>query len=178
MTDNMPMVDRRTGETVDLSSPGGMRRIINAQQADINALLDDVRDLADAVAGLATQLENQGRGGLASGTTPWCWRDLSSEAAEALWTELTEWVKWLRGRYPVAEQLPACWPEHSELVEELTALYAAWKATYRNPEAHPTAPVEFHDRWLPGFLSRVKAWGVYCEAEHRDRSTGTYASQR
>ncbi len=176
MTDKMSFVDRHTGETIDLSSTDGLRHMLEAQQADINALFDDVRDLADAVAGLADQLGNRGPDESARGTTPWCWRDLSTEAAEALWTGLTEWVAWFRSRYPVAEQLPACWAQHPELVEELTALHAVWKAAYRDPDAHPTAPAEFHDRWLPGVLVRVKEWGVHCAIEHRPRPDAVYAT--
>lgn len=34
--------------------------------------------------------------------------------------------------------------------------------------------MDFHDRWLPGVLARVRAWGVHCQAEHRDRASGVY----
>lgn len=177
MTEETPFVDRRTGETFDLSSAHEWRRALEAQQGDISALLDDVHDLADAVAGLADQLDNRRLGEPAGGTTPWCWRDLSATDAEVLWRELGEWVGWLRSRYPIAEQLPPCWAEHSELVEELTALHVVWNAAYRDPQAHATASAEFHDRWLPGVLARVKAWGVYCGAEHRHRVPHVYAGR-
>ena len=43
------------------------------------------------------------------------------------------------------------------MVDELTALQAAWQAAYRGTAAPATAAIEWHDRWLPGCLARCKA---------------------
>ena len=104
---------------------------------------------------------------LLDGVSGWSWRDLGPIGAQVLWDRLADWVGWLRGRYPIAEQLPACWWRHPELVEELTALWLAWRAAYTDPTAVMTQPAEWHDRWLPGLLHRVKQWGVHCDTTHR-----------
>jgi len=104
----------------------------------------------------------------------WCWPALGEVAAAEQWRDLSAWVGWLRGRYPIAEQLPACWWRHSELVEELTALRLAWLAAYTEPGAALTGPIDFHDRWLPSVLGRVRRWGVQCLGEHRPRPPSIY----
>lgn len=104
----------------------------------------------------------------------WCWADLEPDTAADVLERLATWVGWFRGRYPVAEQVPLCWWRHPELVEELTALWLAWTGLYLDPAAPLTGPIEFHDRWLPGVLARIRGWGVHCDATHRDRADGTY----
>lgn len=156
-----------------------VREELAAQRAELNALIGDVRDLTDAVASVADQLirgASSGAGGFAGGRAPWCWRGIDDETAAQLWRDLSEWVAWLRGRYPIAEQLPTCWPRHPELIEELTALRAFWNAGYLDPAAHPSGACDFHDRWLPGMLNRIKTWGIHCGNEHRDRADGVYGS--
>jgi len=104
----------------------------------------------------------------------WCWPTASPPAAEQMWLELAGWVGWLRGRYPVAERVPACWWRHSEVVEELTALWLAWLHAYTDPDAELTGPIDFHSRHLPDTLTRIRAWGVHCETDHRDRGSFVY----
>jgi hypothetical protein len=104
----------------------------------------------------------------------WCWQSIDSDTASEQWRSLCSWVGWLRSRYPIADQLPACWWRHSELVEELTGLWLAWLAAYTEPQAPLTAPIDFHDRLLPSFLGRVRRWGIQCLDEHRPRPASVY----
>jgi hypothetical protein len=107
--------------------------------------------------------------------TGWCWRTLTGAAADQLWTRLRDWVVWLRARYPLAHAIPACWAQHPELVEELTALHLAWVAAYTDPTAAPTAPADWHTHYLPAALERIPGWGVHCTDTHRPRPPGVYA---
>jgi len=153
-------VHRSTGEVLDVGTAEGVARALTA----IDTELED----------LAARVDELASGGIEGTVTAWCWRDIGPVGAAMLWKRLALWVGWLRARYPLAEQLPACWWRHPELVEELTALYLAWRAAYTDPAAQLTAPADWHDRWLPGTLARVRGWGVYCDGDHRDRPTGTY----
>ena len=63
---------------------------------------------------------------------------------ERTWTALAEWVGWLRGRYPLANQVPLCWWRHPELVEELSALWLAWRDAYVEQGAPLTAGADWH----------------------------------
>ena len=65
----------------------------------------------------------------------------------------------IRGRHPEAykDSLQPCWYRHPDVLDELTALRAAWYAAYRDSAASATAAIEWHDRWLPGAMTRCKA---------------------
>ena len=60
------------------------------------------------------------------------------------------------------------------MVEELTALWLAWQRAYTDPNAEPTGPIDFHSRFLPGAVGRIREWGVHCDAEHRERPSFVY----
>ena len=72
-------------------------------------------------------------------------------------------------------KLGGCWYQHADVLDELTALRAAWYAAYRDPEAPATAAIEWHDRWLPGAMRRcraaIRARG--CKARHEKGTLAT-----
>jgi hypothetical protein len=156
------------------SDPIGRELMHQAQL--IGQLRRDLDELAhgttDITADLLARLEDLEAGG-SKGAAPrsWCWRDLGPKAADELWSQLTEWVSWLRSRYPLAKKIPACWPE------ELTALWLAWQGAYAADNAPLTAAAEWHDHWLPGLLRRVEhgAFALNCSAEHSARPSSAYA---
>ena len=88
------------------------------------------------------------------------WPDLTTgdHRAQAL-DSLAVWVdEVLRARHPeMYNQLGACWYLHPDILDELTALRAAWYDAYRDPGAPATAAIEWHDRWLPGVMRRCRA---------------------
>lgn len=157
-----------------------------SQAKEIARLRATVQELStetsEMVANLLTRLENieESAGPAATSAGPvmsWCWREVGPQGAEALWRELAGWVRWLRHRYPLARRVPGCWAEHPEIVEELTALWLAWQAAYTEPDASLTAAVDWHDRWLPGFLYRLEhgAFALDCSVSHRARPASAYA---
>jgi hypothetical protein len=144
-------------------------------------------DVTDTYADLQTRLEDQRPDPTGASTPPiptttmptiYCWRNLSDQDHTDLWRHLADWVGWLRGRYPLARKLPACWAKHPEVVEELTALWWAWRAAYETPAASATAPIDWHDHWLPGVLNRLEhgPLALPCRTDHEDRPTSAYAS--
>jgi hypothetical protein len=90
--------------------------------------LDELRaavaDLADQHTALAQLVHAQPPGGRPGALR---WRDLDRAAANHTWRWLIDWVGWLVDRYQLQEEVPACWPQHPPLVEELTGLCAAWQ---------------------------------------------------
>jgi hypothetical protein len=123
-----------------------------------------------AVAGNMATAQNQG-------ITSW-WPDLATgdSRAEAL-ENLGVWVdEVLRARHPeMYNRLGACWYQHPDVLDELTALRSAWYAAYRDPGAPATAAIEWHDRWLPGAMRRcrraIRARG--CKGRHEREAPAT-----
>lgn len=167
-------VDESTGELIDLDTPDGMARALLGQQSRIEKLTGRLALATSALEGVQEQLEDTATHGI-DGVTAWTWSALGPLGADMLWQRLASWVGWLRGRYPLAEQLPGCWWRHPELVEEITALHLAWRAAYSDPAASLTAPIDWHQHHLPAFLNRVRGWGVHCTDTHRERPHALYA---
>ena len=72
---------------------------------------------------------------------------------------LGTWVEEvIRLRHPeLYRGLAPCWYRHPEVLDELTALRAAWFGAYRDSMASATAAIEWHDRWLPACLSSLQS---------------------
>lgn len=157
------IVDPRTGELLDTDSVPGLAQVAGLHSEQLRQLQSEIQGLREPT------LDD-------SGPTAFAWNSLGAHQAETLWLQLAEWVGWLRGRYPLARQVPACWWRHPELVEELTALWLAWREAYVEKSAPLTAAADWHDRWLPGFLRRIGAggWNLACEGEHKDRLPSLY----
>ncbi|MET7391883.1 hypothetical protein ABZS66_00080 [Dactylosporangium sp. NPDC005572] len=84
------------------------------------------------------------------------WRLLDRPTASQVWIWLIDWVDWAVDRFTLTEEIPACWPTHPPLVEELTALAAAWHLAY-DPRAAADAPL----RWLEALArarTRLREW--------------------
>lgn len=104
----------------------------------------------------------------------WCWRYLDAYERVALFTELREWVDWMSDRYDVRSIIRPCWFHHGPVVEELTGLYVAWRATFVEvPRAYSDVVVAFHDRWFWPVMRRVREWQWMANCNgvtHKDRS--------
>jgi len=159
-----------------------LKQLLNQAQL-ISQLRRDLDSLAheatDSVAGLVSRLEDVESRTVTVGRAPtaWCWRTIGQHGAEELWTQLTDWIAWIRNRYPLARKIPPCWADHPELVEELTALWLAWQHAYEDLDAPLTAAADWHDRWLPGVLYRLEhgPFALDCSNEHRPRPATAYA---
>ena len=95
------------------------------------------------------------------------WLGLSREEHAARLAELRAWVDQVamvqyRGYF---ERLPACWPAHAEAVLELSDVMTEWLRVYHSDAGNRDlqAALVFHDRWLPGVLSRLEK-AVKCDA--------------
>lgn len=88
---------------------------------------------------------------------PW-WPDLNIVDAEVAWHALGRWVdEQLLPRQPrYAPDFRPCWRLHPDVVDELSALYAAWWDAYQRPRRDPTAAINFLDRWLGPAMRRIQ----------------------
>ena len=88
------------------------------------------------------------------------------------WEQLRDWTAWLIGRYRLVleDRLPACWPQHPELIEELWAL-RAWRTEAYGPEGTGQSAVYWHQS-LVAFLGHVSIWWAGgCRAGHTNPNT-------
>lgn len=162
--------------------PDPIGRELMRQAQLISQLRRDLDELAHSTTDIAADLlarldELNDTGANRDAPRSWCWRSIGPQAEEELWAQLRDWVNWLRRRYPLAKRIPACWSDHPEVVEELTALWLAWQHAYADANAPLSAPVEWHDHWLPGLLHRLEhgPHALNCSAEHTPRPSSAYA---
>jgi hypothetical protein len=169
--------------TVEPAVDGSLPRQLLKQAEAIAELRQQLERLIEETTATLTDfavrletVEDPAMAGLGSDVTSWCWRNVGPAGAEALWSELRDWVGWIRHRYPLARRIPECCAEHPEVVEEFTALWLAWQAAYVERDASLTAAAEWHDRWLPGVLHRLEHGpiAIDCDTTHRPRPLSAY----
>jgi hypothetical protein len=122
----------------------------------LDALANTVRTLAEASA--ATPIT----GGAPS------WLDLPADVgrAQAVLADLTGWMGEVFLRYGDAvAALSECWMWHPEVVEELLWLMYAWLGAYRDEDATVARAGDWHDRYRPGVVKRIKAAAGNCSLE-------------
>jgi len=92
-----------------------------------------------------------------SGVHAWDWARMDSKAAMETWADLAGWVVWLVARYDLGDEIPACWWDHPAILEELTALWAAWLLTYQHADSTPDKPLAWHKDFGEA-RTRIKGW--------------------
>jgi hypothetical protein len=145
----------------------GLRRLTEA----VDELHRLHLDLAEQV---TAQAKTGARPRKAPASVPWPlrWRGIDRQTGADVWAWLIDWTRWMVERYQLAEEIPPCWPQHPPLIEELTALAAAWHDAY--DEAAPAdAPLVWHERLARARL-RLRDWddltrcrtGVHTDRTH------------
>jgi hypothetical protein len=145
-----------------LSSLEGDVTEISSALATVMEVLGDAEDLmsrlesAEAHAGGSAGSPAATAAGAGNGPSAW-----AVTADEAAWDALVDWVDGLLVTYELVDGLPACWPAHGGVVEELAALRAAWvlAATAAGAAAGAgtgdDAMSSWHDRALVPTMSRL-----------------------
>jgi hypothetical protein len=90
---------------------------------------------------------------------------LSREEHAARVAEVRAWVERVGlGQYPgYFASLPPCWAAHPDAVIELSTLMTEWARIYGDPASRPLHDaLWWHERWLPGCLSRL-AQAITCD---------------
>ena len=101
------------------------------------------------------------------------WRELLASDAPDAWNNLRDWVEWLIQRYDVPDVvIPDCWWRHGDLTEELSALYAAWVASFDSTDSG-YGPVGWHERWSPAKDRLRKHYNGQCKNGHKTATPRT-----
>jgi hypothetical protein len=101
---------------------------------------------------------------------PWCYHEPPPMKNVDV---LRTWVAWFNLRYAPqehAKRIPYCWEQHGGLAAEIATVAFAWQKAFDDVKANTDAAQMWHDRWLPGFLQRMKGWApADCfDGSHRD----------
>lgn len=177
-------VEQHNSTLAELNAVTGALRTSSGNNDKRTAeLLDLVQKLAEKV----TKLE-----GKASAPTPdrlWDWTSMDRVKAEKAWTELTGWVDtilvpWydrlgddqeVRSKRSQAGntrkprlRVPACWAWHRDVVIELSWLCQDWISLYRLQQGSAARAGDWHSKWLPGALHRIRntSTASLCEIQH------------
>lgn len=112
----------------------------------------EVEELATATAESVTEQVSQSGDGGRCPLASW----LTEPAPKAL-AALTAWIDTVLVQYPdVVDALGECWPLHPWIVEELTALHAAWTEAYTGEHPSGIRAVDWHERHRPGVIERIR----------------------
>jgi hypothetical protein len=136
---------RYTGET------GHLRARLEEDSGQVAMLRLEVKRLAEALDKAVEKRQ------LAPPPAPW-WLVGETEG-RTMFAELAEWVEaFLRRQYPgPTRRLPSCWAKHPDAIWELSTLRAEWERIYADPDNRDLqGALAWHDRWLPGVLSRLE----------------------
>lgn len=130
-------------------------------------------DLSESFDSMTAAVKNLLASPPAATPTPWNWQELDGEQSVKLMEALNEWVTWINERYGVTDsfRIYGCWYRHSAVVEELTAVWVAWKAAYYGHKDPTNDPASWHDGTFWPMMKRIRSetWGLSnCHTEHAD----------
>lgn len=141
----------------------GLRRAVEPMRG----LTGQVEDLARVVAELAQRVATTVHRARPAGAPSWLDLPADIDAAQSLLADLVEWMAEVYLRYGDAvKSFPDCWLWHPEVVEELLWLMCAWTAAYRDETATVALAGDWHDRYRPGVVRRIKQVVGTCSLEN------------
>jgi hypothetical protein len=113
-----------------------------------------------------------GEGDPAQPGGPVNWRDMEDDEYDETWGALSDFLHWALPRWGfTTEQIPhACWWQHPDIVEELTAWWGLWQAYIRNPTAPIASQMEFQVQTFQLKLRLEHAYRGRCRHEHQPAS--------
>ncbi|MEU3650983.1 hypothetical protein AB0E59_47040 [Lentzea sp. NPDC034063] len=109
----------------------------------------------------------------------WAWGFLARDEAAQLWSELRWFVDYLIARYPLSSdmRIPPCWYCHTVAVDELTALYAAWRHAYCSGDQPSDEMIAWRNRWLWPTLQNLHAHADWRECKAQRQHVAPAARQ-
>lgn len=149
----------------------GLASEVEALRRAVDPIPSRVADLARLTADLGAQVRDLAVAPKAGAMPSWLVAPTDRDIVRLLLGELDAWLRVVLLRYSDAAQtVPECWPWHPDVVEELLWLMHAWLAAYQGEKASPALVGDWHDRYRPGVVRRVKGLAGTCSLEvHLDR---------
>jgi hypothetical protein len=154
----------------------GLAREFEAMGALIQRLVDlpdRVAELGGLLAQLADEVAEHTKTPQTGGPTSWLAFPTDGQPAAVL-ADLGDWMARIYLRFPdAAHHLPGCWLWHPDVVEELLWLRQVWAVAYHPRSGAPTQVGDWHDRYRPGVVRRIRERAGTCSLErHSDQAVG------
>lgn len=154
--------------TSALPAAGSKVGSLHNEVAELRDLVQSQNRAIEAIDGVLSQLIDNRNGQLVP--APWCFHQPPPMTDVDV---LPTWVAWFNLRYAPLDstkQIPYCWSEHGGLAAEVATLAYSWQKAFDDVKANHDAAEMWHDRWLPGFLQRMRMWapGECFDGSHRE----------
>jgi hypothetical protein len=157
-----------------LAAVAGLAREVDGigrKVAELAELPERVDEIARVTSGLARSVK-----ALTDRTSPrpcpsWLVAPEDADDVRRLLDEVCVWTGTVYLRYGDAStSFPDCWLWHPDVVEELLWLMHAWIDAYQDPGASVGLVGDWHERWRPGVVRRIRAYAGTCSRDsHRVR---------
>jgi hypothetical protein len=163
-------------EPVDEATVAGLARDLHELRRTVEPLIG-LDDRLDDLAGIVTDLGGKVAALTArKGPTPcpsWLCAPRDPHVVMGLLDGLRAWMEAVYLRYSdAAASLPECWCWHPDVVEELVCLMHGWLAAYQGPAAAVGLAADWHDRYRPGVVRRIKQVAGSCSRERHQLRPG------
>ena len=137
-------------------TPAAELETVRRELATLRDVVAQQHRAIEAIDGVLAKLVDGRDGNLLPAA--WCYHDPPPMKEVDI---LPTWVAWWNLRYAPLEhnkRIPYCWPEHPGLAAEIATLAFTWQKAFNDVKANSDAAQMWHDRWLPGFLQRLRTW--------------------
>lgn len=132
-----------------------------------------VDELAGILTDLATTVEALSARKSPTPCPSWLLAPTDPTTVAGLVDGLRGWMEAVYLRYAdAASTLPECWCWHPEIVEELLWLMHAWLGAYQGPGAAVGLVADWHDRYRPGVVRRIRGVAGSCSRERHQTRPG------
>jgi hypothetical protein len=170
-------------EVASAAAVAGLASEVEALRRAVDPLPGRVADLARLTADLTAQVRDLAVAPIPAAMPSWIVAPEDRATTGALLAEVHAWVAMVFLRYSdAAVALPECWLWHPDIVEELLWLMHAWLAAYQGEKASVALVGDWHDRYRPGVVRRLKGLGGTCSLEvhldRPDRQRSTFGPRR
>lgn len=153
-------------EPVNAAAVAGLASEVEGLRRVIDPLPERVENLAALTADLAAQLRDRVARPQPGVMPSWLVAPADAASTRLVLDELTAWLDTIFLRYVDGRgALPECWLWHPDVVEELLWLMHAWLAAYQGEKASVALVGDWHDRYRPGVVRRIRASAGMCSLE-------------
>lgn len=170
-------------EMASAAAVAGLASEVEALRRAVDPVPGRIADLARLTAELGAQVCDLTVAPKPRAMQSWIVAPEDADVTRSLLAELDAWVAMVLLRYTdAATALPECWLWHPDIVEEVLWLMRAWLAAYQGEKASVALVADWHDRYRPGVVRRVKGLAGTCSLEvhldRPDRQRASFVSRR